>query len=1065
MKMKKPATHSLSSRKDTSTVSILTHLLASNGFVNPLIDFNDKTPNSDGWLIILNNNDVMIGKLETQVKPLKRRKNGSLYYTFTDGGKFFEHCKNTDTPPVILIAVDSSNQECYWKEMTPQYVESLGKAKTVNFDENNVIKKNEIGGYYPLWKKYVEERKAKLEKTNAIRQLFPLESDPKLLRKNEQAIDRILDKLKIKILVYEGLLFLISPSHINDNKSREIIRSYLSLSPQQEELFIDELVNQKILYRKGDLILFKDDNFGREKLRYLVDTKEIKLSEVYDLFRNFKMRKAILNNLIKLGDNKTAHSFFKRLIADVQNKVDTFANNDQIYTELELVEEFVYAVPKQTLKVINKLLKKKKQFGRKEYSGRLGKYKGHSHEDLLVKCLELLEKFRYLLTKEAYSCLFKFSEFDDEKVEKKALSVTEVFAKYNLYALQKIGYKTQYEIIDVIESLSSVQQQKYFKFILASLGQIIDSSFEGTRMTNYRTFSWSYGALKASDNLSKLRKKSIEIIIKLFEVTSDKTQAEKLVTVLFKATQTPVRGDYSEKLEEIIVKNAEAIVSFFVSTFSKFDLEIKKQIEKRMYFLYKRYGEDRIKQLRQLKKKFKNDDSFQIFKVFYGFDYRYGERIDYTKANEERNKLIDKFVSEIKDDNWEIWEKRVILFGKNYDDINAGKYQYFNVFLNKLAQKKPKYALKLIIAEQKIDNFLLHLVAGVWDSDKKEEMKKIIEVWIASGKHLPKLSYLFSYSKSFDIKVFVKLYKAAVKAGNEIAIVNVIRVCFEQFIRDKRLKLVFLGCIRKLTKMKNANWVQAVWFRDELSLIKSLTVKELNLIIENIVFAESIDYHYEEIMQKVAIKHPAKIIDLFYKRVSYYIGKRGAIRYDAIPYSLDKLKDVLSKNKKIVIGEIIKWFGEKDAYYHWEAGNLIQNIFPSFNDDLVAYLVDLIKKGEDKNAKIVLSVLRAYKGQSFLYSVCQEFVKSYLADPKIKNYNSYKEEVYIVLSATGVVSGEHGLSNAYKQKKKEIKVWEKDKNEAIKNFLIGYRRYLNELIMLHKKREDEDIELMKKDYG
>jgi len=94
-----------------------------------------------------------------------------------------------------------------------------------------------------------------------------------------------------------------------------------------------------------------------------------------------------------------------------------------------------------------------------------------------------------------------------------------------------------------------------------------------------------------------------------------------------------------------------------------------------------------------------------------------------------------------------------------------------------------------------------------------------------------------------------------------------------------------------------------------------------------------------------------------------------------------------------------------------------------------------------------------------LHNVCKELIKEY---PKNEDYH---KKMFIVLSQMGVVSGEYGFVEGFKNKKEEIQSWKKDKNKAIKLFVKKYEDYLDKRIVDEKKQADEDIELRKRQFG
>lgn len=75
----------------------------------------------------------------------------------------------------------------------------------------------------------------------------------------------------------------------------------------------------------------------------------------------------------------------------------------------------------------------------------------------------------------------------------------------------------------------------------------------------------------------------------------------------------------------------------------------------------------------------------------------------------------------------------------------------------------------------------------------------------------------------------------------------------------------------------------------------------------------------------------------------------------------------------------------------------------------------------------------------------------------------FKGELFAVLNTTGVVVGDHGLSEAYKRKKGHMEKWKED--PTLKPFAEEFSKYLDACILSEQKREDDDIERMKRGIG
>lgn len=284
------------------------------------------------------------------------------------------------------------------------------------------------------------------------------------------------------------------------------------------------------------------------------------------------------------------------------------------------------------------------------------------------------------------------------------------------------------------------------------------------------------------------------------------------------------------------------------------------------------------------------------------------------------------------------------------------------------------------------------------------------------------------------------------------------RAIITNFGQTKFGKGVFIDCVKELRKRQNTNWVNILWIKKDI-LTDSFNKNDWLVIIDSLLLIPNINYDIEDLLSIAAKKYPGEIISFFRERVILKAKKKSEERYDAIPFSFYNLNKPLSENTNIVIKEILKWFEKGEWLFYWEGGHLLQLIFPAFNDILEKRLKELLKSKKKNKAKIVLYILRSYEGETSLHNMCKEFIKMY---PKSKKYQT---EMFIVLSKTGVVSGEYGFVEAYKRKLNEIQSWESDKSKAVKEFVKQYEIYLKKQIVSSKKRADEEIETRKREFN
>jgi hypothetical protein len=122
-------------------------------------------------------------------------------------------------------------------------------------------------------------------------------------------------------------------------------------------------------------------------------------------------------------------------------------------------------------------------------------------------------------------------------------------------------------------------------------------------------------------------------------------------------------------------------------------------------------------------------------------------------------------------------------------------------------------------------------------------------------------------------------------------------------------------------------------------------------------------------------------------------------------------------------------------------------------------LLDAIRKGTESDHAFVLGVLRNYRGEEFVRTLCKEIVRLMPVDSPLRTH------VAIALETTGVVSGEFGMAEAYERKQREVLGWLEDPDEKVRDFARWYVQGLEKMSEAERKRVEEDIALRKFRYG
>lgn len=759
---------------------------------------------------------------------------------------------------------------------------------------------------------------------------------------------------------------------------------------------------------------------------------------------------------LRKGKQIFSLNFLKR-IADL-------TSNNEIYENMKLllnyVQKFGDKAPKELgiISLIRNVLDKSKKLKTEQIKSVFGSLRGMGYADVALLCIDILDELKYLHSKEVLRILIELSRSEEKSVREKSLKAIEDMAKYNFQVLQKIGYYSQDIILSEMESWDEKTLRNNLPIINTSLREILSSSFEGQSMTDYKTLSWQFGPLKSSETLDKIRLRAIVLLTKAYSLSENTPGKVEILKSMNEASHTPRQGNYDDKLSEMVVRTTNELIGFYITIVSKAENRIVKEIDEQTQWFKERFGDKDLKDVPNLEKLIIENDDYQIYRTFVGHGYRYKGIDNWQESDELRAKESKEYLKDFSEATYDKWKDIILRISKDPGlDQDMSEFHYFLQFLHEVGKQRSLLALKMLEEnENDLERVIGSLFSGLWESENRDIFKKIIDERIKKSLHLPALSAMQIHFAPIDLGLIKDLLKAGIKESDSRTISNVIQAIVYNYDGSKEMKNIFLEGVIALTTLKNTDWVFRSSFKIE-PVIKDLIEKEVKILLDNMLFSDHIDYHFEEALKSIAESFPEQVIMFFYSRVRIKLKKKND-RYDAIPYDFQQLNESLAPSAEKIIPIIFDWFKEKDWLFRWEASRLLHNIFPDFDARLEKMLIERIHEGGEINAHLILHVLDDYNGPISVHQVCKEFLKKF-------NDKKYKSDIMSILSKTGVVMGEYGLAEAYERKIEEIQSWKQDKEKEIVSFANEYEKYLKRRIAYERKKADEDIEIRKKTYG
>jgi hypothetical protein len=119
-----------------------------------------------------------------------------------------------------------------------------------------------------------------------------------------------------------------------------------------------------------------------------------------------KDQKQILAKLMNL-DNANADKYLAKFADELSDKIRVASNNEQVLEYLDILEEFLYKVPKQSTSIIRYVIDHPLK---PQVFAEIGGIEGKSHTDVVVKAVGLLEHLRYINPKEVLEIILELTK-------------------------------------------------------------------------------------------------------------------------------------------------------------------------------------------------------------------------------------------------------------------------------------------------------------------------------------------------------------------------------------------------------------------------------------------------------------------------------------------------------------------------------------------------------------------------------------------------------------------------------------------------------------------------------
>jgi hypothetical protein len=258
-----------------------------------------------------------------------------------------------------------------------------------------------------------------------------------------------------------------------------------------------------------------------------------------------------------------------------------------------------------------------------------------------------------------------------------------------------------------------------------------------------------------------------------------------------------------------------------------------------------------------------------------------------------------------------------------------------------------------------------------------------------------------------------------------------------------------IKCIEKLTSLENTYWTRHAYKDQEI--LNDLEEEDYEKLIDHLVYAQSIEYHVEEILTPMVQDNPKLIAKLFEKRLikeNEGFSKEEREYYDAIPLDFDHLTEVIKGKEEVILPEILTWL-EDDSISNFQIPYLLRAIWDL--EEVMKYITKDKKFVLPK--EVIHTIMSGYQGRIKLDG---EFVKIYL-----KNYKGDEDRRSLMTFMSvpgGMVEGEYGFAEDLEKRLEYAESISKEtKSVLLKKFIEEYKEFLRRRAEYERRTTEEEI--------
>lgn len=706
-----------------------------------------------------------------------------------------------------------------------------------------------------------------------------------------------------------------------------------------------------------------------------------------------------------------------------------------------------------------------------------GNLDGKTPADVAELVIRILDYLRYVDVEGTFRALTHlYQSSNDDKVRNDLDRSAEQLAHYDLDVWQKAGPAVQLALVSTIDGLDPSERDAVRPLLHTVWRECLNTELRGATWSA-DAVTLSTGAIPAVEDLKTIRRSAIEGLLGSYDLASSAEQKRSVLSSLWAATRLPSQSNYSNDLCAMVIADAKRIVEEITVRAANTPYEVLEHAEHHLLFERQRAlqiataPDDRFgcktlaEQLDLAILNFRDavnaNAEFVRYKTLVGYEtvipahWETGD-YDYAKAEKYRRERIAEYVDDLSAETEEGWYATIARCAATKSNDMA-TFPLFGEFLVLAATRKPDTAERFLLREnENVLNFLAAFLKGFHDSGDRTIYEGTIARYLDAGTQLTALARHWRVCAIEDEELLKGILGKAIAQEDRIAVMECLVAVVTRHAEnlDPLIANCFEPALQYLSSVNETRWVNGAWFTTEAKdFFAHLPLRTAELVLDNLVSVTRLDTHVEWILGYIARTHSGAVWAFFARRIANEREHDRSDRYEAIPYQFHELRKVLSNDPASAVRVTRDLYAPDDTLFQYRGARLLSAVFPTFPENLARELTALARTGSDEDLGFILQVLRAFQGQETTHPVVKEVVARLPEDdPRLAIAE-------LCLQTTGVVSGEFGLVEGYRQRRVQVEAWTADERPKIRAFAERFVRRMEQSIAAEQRRAEEQREM------